>query len=115
MLFATRSPVFLVEIPTSTESHSKRPFSRSGEYVRRDYGDVISIRVVLKPTEELGNAVDLIVMTAVWKRQQLGEEFGKPSCALGQMNVTRFDLRRLSRHSVDLAPLRLDADRTCHA
>jgi hypothetical protein len=33
---------------------------------RRDKGDLI-IRIVLKPSEELRNAIDLIIVTTVWK------------------------------------------------
>jgi hypothetical protein len=31
------------------------------------------------------------------------------------VNVTRLNLRRLGRHSIDFAPLRFDADRTRHS
>ena len=33
---------------------------------RRDKGDLI-IRIVLQPSEELRNAIDLIIVTTVWK------------------------------------------------
>ena len=34
---------------------------------RRDKGDLILIRILLPPSEELRNAIDLIIMTTVWK------------------------------------------------
>src|SRR5258707_9287648 len=46
--------------------HFKRKFSWSGEDDRRDKGDLI-IRIVLQPSEELRNAIDLIIVTTVWK------------------------------------------------
>jgi hypothetical protein len=46
--------------------HFKRKFSRSGEDNRRNKGDLI-IRIVLQPSEELRNAVDLIIVTTVGK------------------------------------------------
>src|SRR5258708_28778769 len=75
----------------------------------------ILIPIVLQPSEELRNAIDLIIVTTVWKRQKLGEEVAEPRRAVRQVDVTCLNLRRLGRHSIDFAALRLDADRTRHS
>jgi hypothetical protein len=43
-----------------------RKLSRSGDDDRRDEGEQI-IRIVLQPPEELRNAIDLIIVTTIWK------------------------------------------------
>jgi hypothetical protein len=66
----------------------------------------ILIRIVLQPSEELRNAIDLIIVTTVWKWQKLREELAEPQGAVRQVDVTRLKLRRLGRHSIDFAALR---------
>src|SRR5579883_2677400 len=67
------------------------------------------IRLVLPPSEELRNAVDLIIVPAIGKRQQLGEELAEPRRAVRQADVAGLDLGRLGRHAIDFAAFRLDA------
>jgi molecular chaperone IbpA len=51
---------------------SKENFSRSGEDDRRDKGDLI-IRIVLQPSEELRNAIDLIIVFDLINSAHLSE------------------------------------------
>ena len=70
---------------------------------------------VLPPSEELGDAVDLIVMAPVWKGEQLVEEVVEPRGVLTQMNLAGLDFRRLGGHAVNLASLGRETDRARQA
>src|ERR1700732_808608 len=59
------------------------------ELLRVLFGNVTKPIRVLQPAEELGNAIDLIIVTTVWKRQQLREELAQPCRALWQIGVSR--------------------------
>jgi hypothetical protein len=40
----------------------------------------------------LGDAIDLIVVTAVRKLEQFGLEIAEPGCLFGQVDLARFNL-----------------------
>ena len=63
-----------------------------------------------RPIEELRDAVDLTVVLAVRKGEQLVQEAAEPIVALGQMDMAGFDRGRL-RRLIRLAVLRLATDR----
>lgn len=70
--------------------------------------------MVLQPSQELRNAIDLIIVTTVGKWQKLVEELAEPRRAVRQVDVTGLNLRRLGRHSVNFAAFWFDADRARH-
>ena len=80
--------------------------------IRRKF---LLIRVVLQPSQELRNAIDMIIVTTVGKWQKLVEELAEPRRAVRQVDVTGLNLRRPGRHSVNFAAFRFDADRTRHS
>jgi hypothetical protein len=45
------------------------------------------------PVEELGEAIDLVVVLAVGKSKHLGAELIEPTGSRGQVNLTGFDAR----------------------
>ena len=65
----------------------------------------------LPPEQELRDAIDLIVVSAVWEGQKLRQELPEPRRVLGKMDVTRLDFRRLGGHAFELAALGANGDR----
>ena len=53
---------------------------------------VLPWRRTTNHAERLTLFVDLIIVTTVWKRQQLGEELAQPCRALWQIDVSRLNL-----------------------
>jgi hypothetical protein len=68
-----------------------------------------------RPVQELGGAVDLIVMFAARKGEQLKQEAVEPFGVPRQVDMSGFNLGGLRRHAVSLAALRVVADWTVHA
>jgi hypothetical protein len=86
--------------------------SGQGEYERRD-GWLVELEMfALPPEQELRDAIDLIVVSAVWEGQKLRQELPEPRRVLGKMDVTRLDFRRLGGHAFELAALGANAHRT---
>src|SRR5262245_47848353 len=67
------------------------------------------------PAQELGDTVDLIVVSAVRKRQQFMQQRREPIGFPRQVDMPRLDLGRLRDHAIRLAALRLLADWACHS
>ena len=57
---------------------------------------------VLPPGQKLRDAVDLVVMAAVWKREHFAQEVGMPVGVFGAMDLPGLELRRLRRLSIHL-------------
>src|SRR5205823_12931229 len=68
--------------------------------LRPDYGALVG--------QGLAYAVDLIVVPAVWKRENLVFESSKPGGLLGEEHLTVLELCGLYRHSDCLVVLGLD-------
>ncbi len=60
---------------------------------------------LLDPGEELGEAIDLVVVAASGKGHELGLEVSQPAGLPGQVDLPRLDLGRLCRHPGQLVAL----------
>ena len=67
------------------------------------------------PIQELRDAVDLVVMSPIWKCEQFKQEGVKPVGFAWEMDVSCFDLGRLRHHAIRFAALRFPTDRAWHA
>ena len=63
------------------------------------------------PIECLRDRIDLVVMQAVRKRQDLGSQIVQPRALLRQMHGAAFDLGSLRAHPEDLIALRPNCHR----
>ena len=66
------------------------------------------------PTEKLRDAVDLIVVPAVGKGEQLIEKLAQPGRVPGKDDSSRLEIRQLSLGARQLVALRLNADGSRH-
>ncbi len=66
------------------------------------------------PTEKLHDAVDLIVVPAVGKGEQLIEKLAQPGRVPGKDDSSRLEIRQLSLGARQLVALRLNADGSRH-
>ena len=66
------------------------------------------------PTEKLRDAVDLIVVPAVGKGEQLVEKLAQPGRVPGKEDSSRLEIRQLSLGARQLVALRLNADGSRH-
>ena len=64
------------------------------------------------PTQELRDAINLIVIASAWKGQHLGQEVLKPGGRMRQPDLTSLNLCRFGAHAGDLVSLGLDRDGT---
>ena len=64
--------------------------SRSADDVGRDDWNRLPNNL-LHPDEKLRDAVDLIVIRTIWKREELPHECRKPGGVLWQINMNRLD------------------------
>jgi len=64
--------------------------------------------------QELGHAVDLIVVSAMRKLQDLAPKFVEPACSAGQEHLPCLYNHRLRGRTRDLVALGLDSDRIQH-
>ena len=67
-------------------------------------------RTPLEPIEKLRNTIDLIVVTAIRKREQFVQKISEPGGILGQVNMAGLNLCRLRDDPVRLTAFRLDSD-----
>ena len=67
------------------------------------------------PLQELRNAVDLVVMFAVWESQEFKQKCRKPVGSFGKKDVSGLNLGRLGHHAIRFAALRFLANRARHA
>ena len=63
-----------------------------------------------KPVEEQQQRIDLIVVSAVRKREELALEIGKPRCLVREQDATRFETPLLTAHPRLLVGIRPAAD-----
>ena len=82
-------------------------------------GATVEIRRCLRcrpplPTEKLRDAVDLIVVPAVGKGEQLIEKLAQPGRVPGKDDSSRLEIRQLSLGARQLVALRLNADGSRH-
>jgi len=63
------------------------------------------------PVEELGGAIDLIVVAGIGEAEELVEILGEPGRILRKQDLTGFEGGRLPLHAGELVPFGLDADR----
>ena len=70
-------------------STGKVPWS-AGEVRRDDWNPLLPIEL-LQPDQKLRDAVDLIVMRTIWKREELPHECRKPGGVLWQIDMAGLD------------------------
>jgi hypothetical protein len=87
----------------SLPSILRRPIHRPGVTRPREWvvrpnedgwveDDRLDVLLVLgKPVEEQKQRIDLIVVSAVGKREELALEIGKPRCLVREQDATRFE------------------------
>ena len=69
--------------------------ARNGSVYRRAHNPVLRAEKSTAPFQELRQRVDLIVVTAVWKREHLVKEGSEPMCLLRDADMPSLDLRGL--------------------